>query len=152
MKAQGYTKETILGLGLNPRKFPKFREGDTIAVHQRIKEGDKERVQVFEGAVIALHKKGGSSTFTMRKIGAHGIPVERIIPFNSPLIKDIELIKMGDVRRAKLYYVRDRLGKSARLKEKVLTREQKEQRAHDLEDNHTPTPPAKSPQPPVKAA
>jgi len=152
MKAQGYTKETILDLGLNTKKFPEFREGDTIAVHQRITEGEKERVQVFQGDVIALHKKGGSTTFTVRKIGAHGIPVERIIPLNSPLIKDIELIKTGDVRRAKLYYVRDRLGKSTRLKEKLLTHDQKEQRAHDLAETQIPVPSTKVPQPPVKAA
>jgi large subunit ribosomal protein L19 len=100
-----------------------------IAVYQRIKEGDKERIQVFKGDVIALHNHGASSTFTVRKIGAHGVAVERTYPFYSPVIKEIKLIKTGDVRRAKLYYVRDRVGKSARLKEKVVTREQKEKMA-----------------------
>lgn len=129
MKAQGYTKETISQIGISKIDFPEFREGDTIAVHQRIKEGDKERIQIFQGDVIALHKQGASSTFTVRKIGAHGIAVERKFPLYSPIIKKIERVKVGDVRRAKLYYVRDRVGKSARLKEKVVTREQKEQQA-----------------------
>lgn len=126
MKAQGYTKETISQIGVSKVDFPSFKEGDTIAVYQRIKEGDKERIQVFQGDVIALHKQGASSTFTIRKIGAHGVAVERMFPFYSPIIKEIKLIKTGDVRRAKLYYVRDRVGRSARLKEKVLTREQRE--------------------------
>lgn len=129
MKAGGYTKETITHIGTDTLAFPEFREGDTIAVHQRIREGDKERIQVFQGDVIALHKSGASSTFTVRKIGAHGIPVERIFPLYSPHIKKIEVIKKGDVRRAKLYYVRDRVGKAGRLKEKIMTREQKEQQA-----------------------
>ncbi|TET36261.1 50S ribosomal protein L19 [Candidatus Dependentiae bacterium] len=129
MKAQGYTKETIAQIGVSKVDFPSFREGDTIAVHQRIKEGDKERIQVFQGDVIAMHKQGASSTFTVRKLGAHGIAVERTFPFYSPIIKEIKRIKIGDVRRAKLYYVRDRIGKAARLKEKVMTREQKEKLA-----------------------
>ncbi len=129
MKAQGYTKETIAQMGVSKVDFPSFREGDTIAVHQRIKEGDKERIQVFQGDVIAMRKQGASSTFTVRKIGAHGVAVERKFPFYSPIIKEIKLVKMGDVRRAKLYYVRDRIGKAARLKEKVVTREQKEKLA-----------------------
>ena len=131
MKAQSFTKETIAQIGRSDQSFPSFRVGDTIAVHQRIKEGDKERIQVFQGDVIAIHKNGASGTFTVRKIGSHGVAVERIFPFSSPLIKEINLIKHGDVRRAKLFYVRDRIGKSARLKEKVLTREQKEQKAAD---------------------
>ncbi len=126
MKARGYTKETIAQIGVSKVDFPSFREGDTIAVHQRIKEGDKERIQVFQGDVIAMHKQGASSTFTVRKIGAHGVAVERTFPLYSPIIKEIKKIKTGDVRRAKLYYVRDRIGKAARLKEKVVTREQKE--------------------------
>ena len=133
MKAQGYTKETIKNIGLTETPLTPFNVGDTIAIHQRIKEGDKERVQIFEGDVLGIHKKGASSSFTVRKIGANGIAVERIIPFNSPLIKDIQVMRVADVRRAKLYYVRDRVGKSGRMKEKVVTRGQKEQQAHDLE-------------------
>ncbi len=140
MKAHGYTKETIAQIGVSKTNFPAFREGDTIAVHQRIKEGDKERIQIFQGDVIALHKQGASTTFTIRKIGAHGIAVERKFPLYSPIIQSIKVVKMGDVRRAKLYYVRDRVGKSARLKEKILTRVQKEQQtashAADAESNN----------------
>ena len=152
MKAQGYTRETIRSIGIAKTDFPPFREGDTIAVFRRIKEGDKERIQMFQGDVIAMHRKGASSTFTVRKIGAHGISVELIIPFSSPLIKEIKLIKTGDVRRAKLYYVRDRVGKAARLKEKVLTREQKEQRKHSKAEHETTNLPSKNgPKPPVKS-
>ncbi len=139
MKAFGYTRETVTQIGAEKDKFPAFKSGDTIAVTRRIKEGDKERLQVFEGDVIKIHNRGVSSSFTVRKIGAHGVAVELIIPFNSPMNKSIELLKTNVVRRAKLYYVRDRLGKSARLKEKIMTQEQKEQQelakaaAHDNE-------------------
>ncbi len=129
MKAKEYTKETIHGIATYTRDFPSFREGDMIAVSLRIKEAGKERLQVFQGNVIAMHNCGASSTFTVRKIGAHGVAVERILPYYSPSIKSIKLIKQGDVRRAKLYYVRERVGKAGRLKEKVMTREQKEQKA-----------------------
>ena len=120
MKAQGYTKETIMSTGATAGTFPPFNVGDTIAVYLRIKEGDKERVQLFQGDVLAVKhgRKGVSGTFTVRKIGAHGIAVERIIPFHSPLLKEIKVIKRADVRRAKLYYVRDRVGRAARFKEK----------------------------------
>jgi large subunit ribosomal protein L19 len=134
MKTQAYTKETITQLGMTKTKYPEFRAGDTIAVHQRIKEGDKERIQIFEGDVIKIKKSGASSTFTVRKM-SDGVAVERIFPFYSSLIKKIELIKTGDVRRAKLYYVRDRLGKSARIDEKIMTREQKDQQAADKAHN-----------------
>lgn len=82
------------------------------------KEGIKERLQSFEGDVIARHNKGASSTFTVRKIGAQGVAVERILPTYSPLVDSIKVIKKGDVRRAKLFYVRDRVGKAARIKER----------------------------------
>lgn len=120
MKAKWYTKETISDIGIKDRNFPQFRVGDSIAVSQRIKEGNKERLQVFQGDVIAMHKKGISTTFTVRKIGAHGIAVERIFPYYSPLVESIKIISRGSVRRAKLYYIRDRVGKAARLKEKVV--------------------------------
>lgn len=129
MQAKKFTKETITNIGVTTRDFPKFNIGDTIAVSFRIKEGDKERTQIFQGDVIARKNNGASSTFTIRKIGAHSIPVERIVPLYSPKIKEIKVIKHGDVRRAKLYYVRDRIGKAARVKELVLTKEQKEQKA-----------------------
>lgn len=133
-KALGYTKETIAQIGATKRNFPAFGVGDTIAVSFRIieKEKDKgkekgkekERLQVFEGAVIAMRSTGASSTFTVRKMGAHGVSVERIVPINSPLVASIAIVKKGDVRRAKLYYVRRLVGKAARFKEKVLTQEQ----------------------------
>ena len=127
MKANRYTKETIRELGMVDRGFPKFDIGDTIEIAQRIKEGDKERTQLFEGDIIAMNRNGASTTFTIRRIGANGVAVERIFPYYSPLIESIKYLRRGDVRRAKLYYMRDRIGKSARVKEKILTKEQKEQ-------------------------
>ena len=119
MKATKYTRETIRDIGIEDRKWPAFSIGDTIAVSQRIKEGDKERIQVFEGDVIAMHKKGISSTFTVRKIGANAVAVERIFPMYSPKIDSIKFVRKGDVRRAKLYYIRERVGKAARVTEKI---------------------------------
>lgn len=126
MKAKNYTKETINQLGINARTFPSFGIGDTITVSIFIKEGEKKRVQDFQGDIIAIRNNGASSTFTIRKIGANSVAVERIFPYHSPIISDIKVVKKGDVRRAKLYYVRDRVGKSARIKEKILTKEQKQ--------------------------
>ena len=125
MKAKHYTKETILQMGTHERTFDPFTIGDAVKVSQKIKEGDKERIQIFEGDVIAMHNKGIASTFTVRKIGANAIPVERIFPYYSPRIEHVEFIRKGKVRRAKLYYMRDRIGKAARIAEKVLTKEQK---------------------------
>ena len=130
MKAQKLTSETILNLGVEKRSFPDFGIGDTIAVHQFVTEGDKERVQIFEGDVIAIRNKGASGTFTVRKIAAHNIAVERIFPYYSPIIKSIAISRVGKTRRAKAYYVRDRLGKSARFAENVLTKKQKEHAVH----------------------
>jgi large subunit ribosomal protein L19 len=127
MQAKKYTKETILNLGIPERKFDKFSVGDAVKVSQKIKEGDKERIQIFEGDVIAIRNHGISSTFTVRKIGANSIAVERIFPFYSPLIEHVAFLRKGKVRRAKLYYMRDRIGKAARVAEKVLTKEQKAQ-------------------------
>ncbi len=129
MKANKFTRETIRELGMYKREFPDFKIGDAIAVHQKIKEGDKERIQIFEGDVIAISNNGASSTFIVRKIGANSVPVERIFPYYSPLIESVKFIRRGQVRRAKLYYMRDRVGKAARVREKVITREQKEQAA-----------------------
>lgn len=131
MKAKKFTKETINQMGLYERSFPEFKAGDTIAVSQRIKEGDKERLQIFQGDVISINLNGISSSFTVRKIGANSVAVERIFPYYTPLIESIKLVKKGKIRRAKLYYVRDRVGKAARLKEMILTREQKEQMASE---------------------
>ena len=102
MKAKKYTRETVLGIGAIARKFPDFKVGDTIVVAQKIKEGDKERIQMFEGDVIAMKNNGMSSTFTVRKIGANAVPVERIFPYYSPRIDSIKFVRTGKVRRAKL--------------------------------------------------
>lgn len=128
MMAKKLTKETIGQLGVQPlSKFEKFSIGDTVKVSQKIKEGDKERIQLFEGDVIAMHKNGAASTFTVRKIGANQVAVERIFPFYSPLIESVQFVRRGKIRRAKLYYMRNRVGKAARVKELVLTKEQKMQ-------------------------
>lgn len=129
MKAKRYTRETINSLGIVERSFPDFEVGDVIAVSQRIKEGDKERLQVFEGDVLAINNNGVSSTFIVRKIGADSVAVERIYPYYSPVIDSITLVRKGKVRRAKLYYMRKRIGKAARVQEKVITRSQREQKA-----------------------
>lgn len=97
--------------------FPAFQSGDTIRVFSRIKEGDKERIQYFEGIVIGFHRNGISSTFKVRK-ESYGVGVERTYPMHSPLIEKIELKKRGDVRRAKLFFLREVSGKKARIKEK----------------------------------
>lgn len=94
-----------------------FRVGDTVKVHVIIREGDKERVQVFQGDVIAKRGSGLGATFTVRKI-SFGIGVERILPLHSKMIKKIEVVRHGKVRRAKLYYLRELKGKAAKLKEK----------------------------------
>jgi len=119
MKAQGFTKETINSLGMYERNFPQLCIGDIIAVSQWVEEGNKKRIQIFEGNLIGQHKKGASSTFTVRKIGANGISVERIYPFYAPMIESVKVVMKAQVRRAKLYYLRDRIGKAARVKEKI---------------------------------
>lgn len=97
---------------------PNFRTGDRVNVHYRVSEGNKERIQKFEGDVISRQGSGANKTFIVRKISAGNIGVERIFPLNSPFIAKIEVTRKGDVRRSKLYYLRDRSGKSARIKEK----------------------------------
>jgi large subunit ribosomal protein L19 len=96
--------------------LPAFRPGDTVRVHVKIKEGDKYRIQIFEGVVVARKKNGISSTFTVRKVSL-GYGIERIFPSHSPIIDKLEVVKSGKVRRARLYYLRGRRGKAARLKE-----------------------------------
>ena len=96
---------------------PEFAPGDTVKVHVRVVEGNRERVQVFQGAVIRRQGPGARETFTVRKI-SFGVGVERTFPVHSPVIARIEIVSRGDVRRAKLYYLRDRVGKSAKIKEK----------------------------------
>ncbi len=97
--------------------IPEFAPGDTLKVHVRVVEGAKERVQVFQGAVIRRQGPGLQETFTVRKV-SYGVGVERTFPVHSPTIAKIEVVTRGDVRRAKLYYLRDRVGKSAKIKEK----------------------------------
>ena len=99
--------------------IPPFNSGDTLRVHVKIKEGDKERIQVFQGVVIGSRGSGTNATFTVRKM-SNGIGVERVFPTNSPNIEKVEKIRSGKVRRAKLYYLRNLTGKSARIKEKIV--------------------------------
>jgi large subunit ribosomal protein L19 len=96
--------------------IPDFRAGDTVKVHVRVVEAGRERVQVFEGVVIARNGSGLRESFTVRKI-SFGVGVERVFPLHAPIIDTIEVTRRGDVRRAKLYYLRDRVGKAARIKE-----------------------------------
>jgi large subunit ribosomal protein L19 len=96
--------------------LPRLRPGDTVRVHVKIKEGEKYRIQVFEGVVIAQKNNDISSTFTVRKVSS-GYGIERIFPIHSPIIEKMEVVKSGKVRRARLYYLRGRRGKAARLKE-----------------------------------
>ena len=95
---------------------PAMRSGDTVRVHVTVKEGDKERIQIFEGIVIGQHRGGARATFTVRKV-SFGQGVERIFPLHSPVIQKIELVRSAKVRRAKLYYLRDLKGKAARMRE-----------------------------------
>ena len=98
--------------------FPDFSPGDTVVVQVRVKEGDRERLQAFEGVVIAKRNRGINSAFTVRKI-SHGEGVERVFQSHSPLIESVKVKRQGDVRQAKLYYLRGRTGKAARIKEKI---------------------------------
>ena len=100
---------------------PAFAPGDTVVVHVRVKEGTRERLQAFEGVVIAIRNRGLHSAFTVRKI-SHGEGVERVFQMHSPLVAKIDVKRRGDVRRAKLYYLRERSGRSARIKEKLVSK------------------------------
>jgi large subunit ribosomal protein L19 len=107
--------------GAYKKDHPPFRVGDAVRVSTRVKEGDKERLQAFEGTVIARRGSGTRETFTVRKI-SYGIGVERIFPLHSPLISKIRLVKQRDVKRAKLYYLRERVGKAAKIKDKSFVK------------------------------
>ena len=97
---------------------PEFNVGDTVKVHVQIKEGEKSRIQVFEGTVIAKKHGGISETFTVRRV-SHGCGIERVFPVHSPAVDKVEVVRYGKVRRAKLYYLRDRVGKAAKVKEQI---------------------------------
>lgn len=104
------------------RELPKFSPGDTVTVNVKVKEGNRERLQAFEGVVIAIRNRGLNSAFTVRKM-SHGTGVERVFQTHSQLIDSVLVKRRGDVRRAKLYYLREREGKSARIREKLNKRE-----------------------------
>lgn len=101
----------------NLREVPDFAPGDSLKVHVKVSEGGRERVQVFQGVVLKRQGSGARETFTVRKV-SFGVGVERTFPVHSPVIDKIEVVSRGDVRRAKLYYLRDRVGKAAKIKEK----------------------------------
>lgn len=100
------------------KETPEFSPGDTVVVQVKVKEGDRERIQAFEGVVIAKRNRGFNSAFTVRKI-SHGVGVERTFQSHSPLIDSVAVVRRGDVRQAKLYYLRELSGKAARIKEKL---------------------------------
>jgi large subunit ribosomal protein L19 len=101
----------------NPN-IPELNPGDTVRVHARIIEGDKERVQIFRGTVVRLHGRGPNASFTVRRIASHGIGVERTFLTHSPRLEKVEIVRRANIRRAKLYYLRERRGRRARLREK----------------------------------
>lgn len=112
------SQELMQALVAENHKHPKIESGDTVKVHVRIIEGARERVQVFQGIVIRARKGGNEANFTVRRIASHGIGVERTFLLRSPRVEKVEILRRAKVRRAQLYYLRDRRGKSARLKER----------------------------------
>lgn len=106
------------------KEIPSFSIGDTVNVSIKIKEGEKERIQVFTGVVIGRQGGGIRETFTVRKI-SYGVGVEKVFPIHSPLLENVKVVKQGVVRRAKLYYLRDKKGKAAKVKEKVFIKKAK---------------------------
>ena len=99
-------------------EVPAIEIGDTVKVHVKIREGDKERIQLFEGTIIAIKGSGISKTFTVRRL-SYGVGVERVFPVHSPNVAKVEVVRHGRVRRSKLYYLRDRVGKAAKVKEEI---------------------------------
>ena len=99
-------------------EIPEFSIGDTVKISVNIREGERERIQMFEGTVIARKGSGVAETFTVRRV-SYGVGVERVFPVHSPNVKDIQVVRHGKVRRSKLYYLRDRVGKAAKVKEKI---------------------------------
>jgi len=109
---QELNKETL------GREMPQVKVGDTVRVHVKVKEGSRERIQIFEGTVIAKKQGGIEETFTVRRI-SYGVGVEKVFPVHSPSIDTVEIVRNGKIRRAKLYYLRERVGKGAKVKEKL---------------------------------
>ncbi len=99
-------------------ELPKFEIGDTVRISVNIREGERERIQMFEGTVIAKKGSGVAATFTVRRV-SYGVGVERVFPVHSPNVKDVQVVRHGKVRRSKLYYLRDRVGKAAKVKEQI---------------------------------
>lgn len=112
------SQELMQALVVDNHKHPAIESGDTVKVHVRIVEGARERVQVFQGIVIRARKGGNEANFTVRRIASHGVGVERTFLLRSPRVEKVEILRRAKVRRAQLYYLRDRRGKSARLKER----------------------------------
>ncbi len=108
----------IITEGMIKEDKPEIQIGDVVKVHVKIVEGSRERIQVFEGTVIAMKGSGVSETFTVRRV-SYGVGIERVFPVNSPNVAKVELVRHGRVRRSKLYYLRDRVGKAAKVKEKI---------------------------------
>ena len=108
----------IITEGQMKQDAPVIRGGDTVKVHVKIREGERERIQVFEGTIIAKKGSGVSETFTVRRV-SYGVGVERVFPVHSPNVAKVELVRSGKVRRSKLYYLRDRVGKAAKVKEQL---------------------------------
>ncbi len=109
---QAFTNEQL------KKEIPLVRIGDTVRVHNKIKEGSRERIQMFEGTVIAKHGGGISETFTVRRI-SYGVGVEKTFPIHSPNVEKVDIIRVGKIRRAKLYYLRGRVGKASKVKEQI---------------------------------
>ena len=109
---KAFTKEQL------KTEVPVLNIGDTVKVHNKIKEGTKERIQIFEGTIIAKHGGGISETFTVRRV-SYGVGVEKTFPVHSPNVEKVEIVRSGKIRRAKLFYLRDRVGKSAKVKERI---------------------------------
>ncbi|MYD10212.1 MAG: 50S ribosomal protein L19 [Chloroflexi bacterium] len=112
------SQELMQALVAENSRHPKIESGDTVKVHVRIVEGTRERVQVFQGVVIRARKGGNEANFTVRRVASHGVGVERTFLLHSPRLEKVEILRRAKVRRAQLYYLRDRRGKSARLKER----------------------------------
>ncbi|MGB6977142.1 MAG: 50S ribosomal protein L19 [Gammaproteobacteria bacterium] len=118
---------------IQAKKLPDFRTGDTVIVQVKVKEGNRERLQAFEGVVIAIRSRGFNSSFTVRKI-SHGEGVERVFPFYSPTVDSVQVVRKGHVRKAKLYHLRELSGRQARIKEKISQKTQEK-----LEEINTET-------------